>query len=54
MDVIIAWLMSHAAIVAGAIVAVLDLIFALVPSWESNGILHAIYLWLKGFLPGKP
>jgi len=40
MSVIIAWVMAHQLILVGAIVAVMDLIFALVPSWESNGVLH--------------
>ncbi len=36
------------AILAGAGVAVLDAIFAFKSSWASNGILHWVYITLKG------
>lgn len=51
MEALIAWLTAHSAVVAGAVVAVLDLVFALVPGLAANGILHQIYLWLKGLGP---
>lgn len=40
------WVVAHQGLVAGLGVAVLDLIFALVPSVQSNGILH----WAYGML----
>lgn len=51
MQVIIDWILAHAVVLTILAVALLDFIFALVPSWESNGIVHFIYLWLKGRLP---
>lgn len=45
--VIINWLMAHQAVLGGVVVAVLDLIFALIPSWQSDGILHSIYLFFQ-------
>lgn len=44
MQVIIDWVIAHQAVVAGAVVGILDLIFALVPSWASQGLLHWVYL----------
>jgi hypothetical protein len=48
MSAIITWLTSHQAVLFGFGVALLDFLFALVPSWKSNGILHWIYLTLGG------
>ena len=53
MDQVLAWLLAHQALLAGAIVGVLDLIFALVPGLEGNGLLHQLYLWLKSLVPKK-
>lgn len=50
MEAVIAWLVAHSAVMAGALVGVLDLVFALVPSLAANGILHQVYLWLKGLV----
>lgn len=44
MQAVINFLLGHQAVLAGAIVAILDLVFALVPSAASNGILHWVYL----------
>lgn len=46
------WVLAHEAVVSGAAVAVLDLLFALSPSFASNGVLHWVYLQL-GKLAGK-
>lgn len=40
MSALLNWVAAHQGAVAGAIVAVIDLAMALVPSWASNGILH--------------
>lgn len=50
MDQVLAWLLAHQALLAGAIVGVLDLLFALQPNWQANGVLHAVYLWLKSLV----
>lgn len=50
MAAVIAWLSAHSAVLAGAVVAVLDLVFALSPSLAANGILHWIYLQLQALL----
>jgi hypothetical protein len=47
MQGVLDWLMSNQVIVVAVCVALLDLIFALVPSWKSNGVLHFIYNALK-------
>lgn len=43
----VAWIQAHSAVVTGAAVGLLDLAFALAPGLASNGILHAIYTFLK-------
>lgn len=50
MEAFIAWMTAHSAVMAGAIVGVLDLLFALVPALAANGILHQVYLWLKSLV----
>ncbi len=47
---VIQWVMSHQAVVAGLIVGLLDLVFALKPNWAANGIVHWIYLQAKKML----
>lgn len=42
------WITSHSTLLMGLGVALLDFAFALVPSIKSNGIAHAIYLFLGG------
>lgn len=44
MQALISWVMAHQAIVSGLLVGILDFVFAIVPSWASNGVLHWIYL----------
>ncbi len=47
------WIIAHQAVSAGLGVGILDLIFALVPSWESNGIAHWAYNALKSLVVPK-
>jgi hypothetical protein len=47
MQALIQWVLNHEAALGVAGVAVLDLIFALVPSWQSNGILHFVLVQLQ-------
>lgn len=45
---LISWLISHQGVLAGAGIAVLDLVFALNPNVEApDGVLHAVYMQLK-------
>jgi hypothetical protein len=44
----IQFIQAHAVVMSAAVVAILDLIFALIPSVASNGVAHWIYLTLKG------
>lgn len=41
------WLLAHQAVLGGFVASLLDLVFALVPSWAANGWLHWIYLQAK-------
>lgn len=52
MQALIDWIVAHQAVVSGAVVGILDLVFALVPSWASQGLLHFVYLQLAK-LAGK-
>lgn len=45
----VGFLVKYGALIAAALVAIMDLLFALNPGVEANGIAHAAYLWLKGF-----
>lgn len=44
---VIAFIQLHAVVLAALGVAVLDFLFALIPTLSANGILHQFYLWLK-------
>lgn len=44
---IIAFVLAHQSIMVGIAVGMADLIIALVPSIDSNGIFHFLYLQLK-------
>jgi hypothetical protein len=44
----IAFIQAHQAVLAGAVVGLLDLLMALVPSLAANGILHSIVIFLQG------
>lgn len=46
MQALVSWIVGHQGVLAGAGVAVLDLVFALSPKIDSNGILHWVYLQL--------
>lgn len=48
MAAIIAFIQAHTAIFTGFGIAVLDLLFALIPGLQANGVLHQIYLWFGG------
>ena len=50
MQDVINFIMSHSALLAAMVVAILDFIMALVPSWESNGIFHSIYVFFKNLV----
>ncbi len=54
MSDVVAWILAHSVLVSGAVVALLDFAFALVPSWDSNGILHWVYLQAKALGGSKP
>jgi len=51
---VIAWVQANLALVVGLLVALIDLVFALVPTWQSNGILDWVYKFLKGLVAPKP
>jgi len=53
MQSIIDFVLAHKVAMASVGVAVLDFVFALMPSWQSNGVIHWVYLTLKGLLPGS-
>lgn len=53
MDSIIQFVTGHEVILAGLIVAVLDLVIALNPKAESNGLLHGIYVFCKNIVSKK-
>lgn len=44
---VINWFIEHQLILGGLIIAVLDLVMAISPNLESNGIFHAIYSFFK-------
>lgn len=48
MEALIQFVQGHEAILAAFGVAVIDLVFALVPSAASNGILHWVFVALSG------
>lgn len=50
---IVQWVLEHQALVASLVVAVLDFGFALKPDWESNGVVHWLYVQLKALIPPK-
>ncbi len=50
MQTVIDFVLGHQVVLAGMIVAILDLLFALIPGIKSNGILHAAYNFVKGIV----
>jgi hypothetical protein len=51
---LVAWLVAHEVVVSGLVVGLLDFLFALVPSWQSNGILHWVFLQAQNLSGQKP
>ena len=45
---IINWVLAHQVVCSALGAALLDFAFAMAPGIEANGIVHAIYLFLKG------
>jgi hypothetical protein len=52
MQSVIDFFVAHQVVLVGAAVALLDLVFALVPGWSANGVLHWVYQQLQS-LSGK-
>lgn len=50
---IVQWVLEHSGLVAGLVVALLDFGFAVKPDWQSNGVLHWVYVQLKALVPPK-
>lgn len=44
----LAWIMEHQAVLAVLALAILDFVFAVSPSFKSNGVIHWLYLFLGG------
>lgn len=42
------FILAHAAVLSALLVAIIDFGFAVSPGLASNGLLHGIYVWLKG------
>jgi hypothetical protein len=49
MQSVIQFLVSHQVLEGAVVVGVLDFLFAMNKSWESNGVLHWIYTTAKSF-----
>jgi hypothetical protein len=47
MQVVIDWILAHQVVLAGALVGLLDLLLAINPKLDANGIFHWVYLKLK-------
>lgn len=47
MQDVINFIVAHQVVVVALVVGLLDFAFAVAPNLESNGVLHALYLWLK-------
>jgi hypothetical protein len=54
MQQVIQWVVGHQAIVGSLVVGILDFIFAIIPSIDSNGVLHFIYLQAKKLVGQAP
>jgi len=50
MQGVIDFILANQLVLAGLLVAVLDLLFALNSKWKSNGILHSLYVFAKGII----
>lgn len=53
MSGVLSFFLAHQAVFSAFGIALLDLAFALNNSWQSNGVLHWIYMQLQA-LSGKP
>ncbi len=53
MNQIIEFILAHQVILGMVIIAILDLLFAINKNLESNGALHAVYLFAKGIQKPK-
>lgn len=47
---VIDFVLGNQAVLAGILVAILDLVFALIPSVKANGILQGIYNFVKAIV----
>lgn len=54
MQAVIDFLVAHQVVLASALVALVDLAIAVSPKLAGNGILHQIYLALKGLMSKPP
>lgn len=54
MEAAIAWVLAHQGILGALVVGLLDLIFAVIPSWQSNGILHWVLVMAKKIAGKNP
>lgn len=43
----IAFIQAHSVVLAGFLVGTIDLVMALMPNLQSNGILHAVVVFLQ-------
>lgn len=50
---ILEFLVAHQVVSTGLIIAIMDFIFAINKNLESNGLLHGLYLFVKGLKPPK-
>lgn len=49
-----AWLQANwVSVVAPCVVAIIDLVYAISPNLQANGILHQIFLWCGGKPPAS-
>ncbi len=53
MAAIISFIMAHQVMMASLAIGILDLLIALAPGLESNGVFHMIYLGLKSLVVPK-
>lgn len=54
MQSVIDFILNHSVVMAAAVVGILDFLFAMSSGLESNGILHAIYVFFKNLATKKP
>jgi hypothetical protein len=54
MGSIVAWLVSHEAVLAGVVVALIDFAVSLNPAWKSNTIVEWVLSEAQSLLGAKP